>query len=57
VVVRIVHNGNLIHENVVLHGPTRGALIEDEKAKGPLRLQGDHGPVAFRNLRIRETQL
>ncbi len=54
VVVKIVHNGKLIHENVVLHGPTRGALTEDEKAKGPLRLQGDHGPVAYRNLRVRE---
>ncbi len=57
VVVKIVHNGKLIHENVVLHGPTRGALTEDDKAKGPLLLQGDHGPVAYRNLRVRGIDL
>ena len=44
-------NGILIHENVELFGPTRGAL-EGEGAKGPLRLQGDHGTVAFRNIQI-----
>ena len=49
--VKVVHNGKLIHENVELVGPTRGGFVE--KAIGPLRLQGDHGPVAYRNLRIR----
>ena len=44
-------NGVLIHENVDLFGPTRGAL-EGEREKGPLRLQGDHGTVAFRNIQI-----
>ena len=44
-------NGVLIHENVELFGSTRGAL-EGESAKGPLRLQGDHGTVAFRNIQI-----
>ncbi len=53
-VVKIVHNGKVIHENVELSGPTRGALSEEEKATGPIRLQGDHGPVALRNLRIKE---
>ncbi len=28
----------------------RGAMFEDEAATGPLLLQGDHGPVAYRNL-------
>jgi len=50
--VKVVHNGAVIHENIELTGPTRGASPEQEKAAGPLRLQGDHGPVAFRNLRI-----
>ena len=49
--VKVVHNGTLVHENVELFGPTRGGL--GEKASGPLRLQGDHGPVAYRNIRIR----
>ena len=36
-----------------LTGPTRSAAFKDEKALGPLMLQGDHGPVAYRNLRIK----
>lgn len=50
------HNGQLIHENIELTGPTRAAVWEaerDEKPVGPLMLQGDHGPVAYRNLRLR----
>lgn len=46
-------NGVLIHDQVVLFGPTRGAA-DKEKAVGPLRLQGDHGAVAFRNIKISE---
>jgi hypothetical protein len=55
-VVKVVHNGQVVHENVELTGPTRGGW-EPEKAKGPLRLQGDHGPVAFRNLRVKDAEL
>lgn len=51
VFVKVVHNGRVIHENVELKGETRGGY--PEKSMGPLRLQGDHGPVAFRNIRIR----
>ncbi len=48
-------NGVLIHENVAVGGPTRAALDEKtEVAHGPLMLQGDHGPVAYRNLVVRE---
>lgn len=56
-VVRITHNGQVIHENVELNGPTRGSLWEDDKPVGPLRFQGDHGPVAFRNVRIKPIHL
>lgn len=51
--VKVLHNGKVIHENVAVTGPTRGALYEDEKAIGPLMLQGDHGPVAYRSVRVR----
>jgi hypothetical protein len=51
--VKVVHNGKLIHENVEVDGPTRAALFSDEKPAGPLMLQGDHGPVAYRNVRLR----
>ena len=50
--VQIVHNGILIHENQQLSGPTRGAYLEYEGSKGPLRLQGDHGPIAYRNIML-----
>ena len=50
--VKVVHNGILIHENQSLTGPTRASTFNDEKPTGPLMLQGDHGPVAYRNIRI-----
>jgi hypothetical protein len=51
--VKVVHNGTLIHENVEVKGPTTASLGGPEKPEGPLMLQGDHGPVAFRNLRLK----
>lgn len=53
VFVKVVQNGIVIHENVEVTGPTRAATFEDERSRGPLMLQGDHGPVAYRNVRIR----
>lgn len=49
--VKVMQNGFLIHENVELLGPTRGGFSTDENAKGPLRIQGDHGQVAFKNFK------
>ena len=51
--LRVELNGVLIHENVELSGPTRGSISADEKATGPLRIQGDHGAVAFRKISIK----
>ena len=51
--VKVVHNGKVVHENESLSGPTRAAHFEDEKPTGPLMLQGDHGPVAFRNIVVK----
>ncbi len=51
-ILRAELNGVTIHEDVELSGPTRGAMANDEKATGPLRIQGDHGAVAFRNIKI-----
>jgi hypothetical protein len=45
-------NGYLIQENVELTGPTGGPIAETEAANGPFMIQGDHGPVAFRNFII-----
>ncbi len=50
-VVRCTLNSQLIHENAEINGPTGGQLT-GEVPTGPLMLQGDHGPVAFRNITI-----
>ena len=42
-------NGIRIHENLEVPLPTGGPIEKNEVAKGPLMIQGDHGPVAFRN--------
>ena len=49
---KVLHNGIVVHEDVELTGPTRAGAYNEEKATGPLMLQGDHGPVAYRNIRI-----
>ena len=51
-ILRVELNGVVVHENVTLLGPTRGPISENEQATGPLRFQGDHGAVAFRNIQI-----
>ncbi len=55
--VQVTHNGVVIHEDVEVTGPTRAAAFEDERPWGPLMLQGDHGPVAYRNLVVRHLNL
>lgn len=45
-------NGQLVHQNVTMTGPTRGSDYAYDIPKGPIRIQGDHGPVAFRNIKI-----
>jgi hypothetical protein len=55
-IVKAVLNGQVIHENSEFKTPTGSNYKNKEKATGPLMLQGDHGPVAFRNVRVREYQ-
>ena len=55
--VKVVHNGKTVHENVELNGPTRSGIATNEKPTGPIMLQGNHGPVAFRNLRVEAIDL
>jgi len=49
---KVVLNGKVLHENVPVTGPTRSSTWNDEKPLGPLMFQGDHGPVALRNVRL-----
>jgi type 1 glutamine amidotransferase len=50
-------NGVPVQFRQTVTGPTRAAMFEDEKPTGPLMLQGDHGPIAFRNIWIRPMKL
>ena len=52
VFLKVVLNGTTIHENVEVSGPTRGSLTAEDVPMGPIRLQGDHGSLAIRNIVI-----
>jgi len=51
--IRVLHNGLLVQKDVEVEGPTRAAMEHPEAPTNPIMLQGDHGPVAFRNIYIR----
>ena len=51
--VKVILNGQLVQENVELaRGTGGGGKTAKEKPEGPVYLQGDHGPVAFRNMKL-----
>jgi hypothetical protein len=50
--IKVTLNDTVIHENVEVKGSTGGGLTGKEVATGPLMFQGDHGPVAFRNIKV-----
>jgi len=48
--VTIIGNNKLIISNQEIPGITGGAINSKEGEPGPLLLQGDHGPIEFRNI-------
>jgi hypothetical protein len=46
-------NGRTIINHKEIVGITGGALDSNEGEPGPLMLQGDHGPVSYRNIILR----
>ena len=52
VFVRVELNGRLLHENVEMKEQTPGGVTGQEHATGPIMLQGNHGAVAYRNIKI-----
>ena len=46
----VVLNGKTIIDNQPVLGCTGGAMWSDESRPGPIYLQGDHGPVSYRNI-------
>lgn len=50
--VTVEANGKTIIYNQIIPGITGGALDSREGEPGPIYLQGDHGPVEYRNISI-----
>ena len=50
--LKVTLNGQVIHENLEVTGATPGGVVHHEVPEGPIKLQGDHGPVAYRNIRV-----
>jgi hypothetical protein len=48
--VTVVANGKMVICNQEIPGITGGALDSNEGAPGPLYLQGDHGPIEYKNI-------
>ena len=52
--ITVVLNGVKIHDNVECSRATGAEIDNKVDQPGPLFLQGDHGTVSFRNIRIKE---
>ena len=52
--IQVILNDQITLENTEAKGPTRGHPIKQENATGPLCIQGDHGPIVIRKLKITE---
>jgi len=50
--LKVTLNDEVINEDVEAPKPTGSELSSKEVETGPLLFQGDHGPVAFRNVKI-----
>ncbi|KAA5826374.1 DUF1080 domain-containing protein [Algibacter amylolyticus] len=46
-------NNILIQKNVEVTGSTRASAAKEEVPYAPLMIQGDHGPVAFKNIKYK----
>ena len=51
--ITVTLNGVKIHDNVVCRKSTGSQIDDKVDEPGPIFLQGDHGTVSFRNLRIK----
>ena len=53
--IKVTLNGKVIHENVEMQRQTPGGVAGKEAPVGPLMFQGNHGAVAYRNIKITTT--
>jgi hypothetical protein len=52
--ITVILNGKRIHDNVECNKATGSEIDNKVNEPGPIFLQGDHGTVAFRNIRIKQ---
>lgn len=52
-VLRVMLNEVPVQEDVTIPAPTLGHMEIPQAAANPIVLQGDHGPVAFRNIYVK----
>jgi hypothetical protein len=52
-IVRVLHNGLSVQEYVEIEGPPRVHMSHPEASENPLMPQGNHEPIAFRNVHVR----
>ena len=51
--ITVILNGIKVHDGVLVEHGTGGELDDNTNQPGPILLQGDHGQVGFRNVRIK----
>ena len=51
-IVTVVVNGRKVINEQIIPGITGGALDSKEGEPGPIMMQGDHGPIEYRNIVI-----
>lgn len=52
--ITLILNGKKVHDNVTCERATGSEIDNKVNEPGPIFLQGDHGTVSFRNIRIKE---
>ncbi len=54
--VTIIANGVTVISNQVIPGVTGGAIDSKEGEPGPFMIQGDHGPIEYRNIMVTQAK-
>jgi sugar phosphate isomerase/epimerase len=52
--VKVKLNGQVLHENLEMKSQTPGGVYGREAPEGPLMFQGNHGPVAYRDIIVKK---
>ena len=50
--IKVELNGQVLHENLEMKSQTPGGVTGKEHAEGPIMFQGNHGAVAYKNIKV-----